>query len=104
MASIVRIIAAGAHPSPLHPLRYGEPNTRASLLSDGAKDEIRAELPQLVASTDGYGVIYESVHAWNASDWTRGWFAWANGLFGQMVLGLEGTGILEESFQPREDE
>lgn len=27
--------------------------------------------------------------------------SWANGLFGQMVLGLEGTGLLEESYQPR---
>jgi hypothetical protein len=72
MASIVRIITAGAHPSPSYPLRYGEFNTRSSLLGDDAREEIGRELRQLVVSTDGYGVMHESVDAWNASDWTRG--------------------------------
>lgn len=97
MASIVRVITAGTHPSPSTPLRPGD---QQQALSEEAKAEIRNELRHLVGSTDGLGLIHESVNSWNESDWTRQWFSWANGLFGQMVLGLEGTGLLEESYQP----
>lgn len=103
MASIVRIITAGTHPSPSEPLRIGDGgagNGTENALGEEAMEEIRGELRRLVASTDGLGLLHESVNSWNESDWTRQWFSWANGLFGQMVLGLEGTGLLEESFQP----
>lgn len=112
MASIVRIITAGTHPNPSKPLRpslssgsgtnstHSYQQAGSNTLSDAAKAEIRNELRQLVASTDGYGLMHESVNSWNQSDWTRQWFSWANGLFGQMVLGLDGTGLLQESYQP----
>lgn len=64
--------------------------------------EITNNLKEVLTSTDGLGLIHESVNSFDATQWTRQWFTWANGLFGQMIMDLEQRkpGLLRESLQP----
>jgi meiotically up-regulated gene 157 (Mug157) protein len=51
------------------------------------RDEAVAEqLYAVLNSTAGTGVVHETVNAWNEADWTRAWFGWANGLFGELII------------------
>lgn len=51
--------------------------------------EILRCLAMLKASHAGTGFMHESFHQDDVRRFTRPWFAWANSLFGELVLGLE---------------
>ncbi|KAF2202215.1 hypothetical protein GQ43DRAFT_369628 [Delitschia confertaspora ATCC 74209] len=46
-------------------------------------------LRDLVGSTGDLGLMHESVSSHYEHVWSRQWFSWANGLFGQAILDLE---------------
>ncbi|OLN85419.1 Meiotically up-regulated gene 157 protein 3 [Colletotrichum chlorophyti] len=70
--------------------------------------EVEEQVRMVLDSTAGSGVLHESVNSWDEKDWTRAWFGWANGLFGELVLKMEeeqkktgggGNGLLGKSWQ-----
>ncbi|KAK3934046.1 Six-hairpin glycosidase-like protein [Diplogelasinospora grovesii] len=65
-------------------------------------DEILQRLSLIVNNTDGLGLVHESIHISNASDYTRPWFAWANSYFAEMVLDLAGRkpGLILKNEKP----
>ncbi|CAG8949311.1 hypothetical protein HYFRA_00004936 [Hymenoscyphus fraxineus] len=72
------------------------------IFTTSSTSEIKEYLHQILSSTDGLGLIHESVNSFDAKKWTRQWFSWANGLFGQCLLDLEKRGlegVLGASFQ-----
>lgn len=50
--------------------------------------EIQACLEMLVNMTGHSGFMHESVNMFDVSKFTRPWFAWANSLFGELILTL----------------
>lgn len=61
--------------------------TRGLLSDDRA--EIRECLRLLKTTHGGTGFMHESFHKDNPARFTRSWFAWANGLFGDLILDVE---------------
>ena len=54
-------------------------------------DEIEAQLATLLKSANNTGFMHESFNKDNVADFTRSWFAWANTLFGELILHLAAT-------------
>ena len=54
--------------------------------------EIAACLEQLVRSDAGTGFMHESYDKDDVSEYTRSWFAWANTLFGELIVKLADGG------------
>ena len=50
--------------------------------------EIESCLATLKAAAAGTGLMHESFSKDNAGSYTRPWFAWANSLFGELILQL----------------
>ena len=55
-------------------------------LTTSDKNEQKACLEQLLRTDGGKGLMHESFDKDNPEKFTRSWFAWANGLFGELVL------------------
>jgi meiotically up-regulated gene 157 (Mug157) protein len=70
---------------------------RALTSSDDA--EIRTCLRTLRDTTAGTGFIHETFHQDDAARFSRAWFAWANTLFGELILHLDRTrpGLLAQA-------
>lgn len=60
-------------------------------LSTGDAATIRACLKMLRDSDAGTGFIHEAVDQDDPAKFTRDWFAWANGLFGELIVHLADT-------------
>jgi Uncharacterized conserved protein len=58
-------------------------------------DEIRACLTQLLRTDAGTGFMHESFQKDDADDFTRPWFAWANTLFGELIVKLVNDGKID---------
>ncbi|EPQ26552.1 uncharacterized protein PFL1_05874 [Pseudozyma flocculosa PF-1] len=71
---------------------YAWPMSRImQILTTSDADEQRDALSLLRNTTAGTGLLHESINVSNATDFTRPWFAWVNGLFGEAVRHVEQT-------------
>ena len=57
-------------------------------------NEIKACLETLLRTDGGTGFMHESFHKDDPANYTRSWFAWANTLFGELILKLIDDGKL----------
>ncbi|KAI1325432.1 glycoside hydrolase family 125 protein [Xylariaceae sp. FL0255] len=66
-------------------------------------NEILNAIKEVLQSTDGLGLIHESVNSFDQTQWTRPWFGWGNAVFGQMMMELaeRKPDLLRETFQMR---
>lgn len=59
------------------------------------ENEIRWCMQKLIDTDGGTGFMHESFHKDDPSNFTRSWFAWANTLFGELVIKLVNDGKTE---------
>lgn len=71
---------------------YAWPMSRImQILTTTNADEQLQALSLLRNTTAGTGLIHESINVHNATDFTRPWFGWANGLFGEAIRHIDQT-------------
>ncbi|MCC9137865.1 glycoside hydrolase family 125 protein [Pontibacter silvestris] len=58
-------------------------------LTSNSDEEIKECLQMLKATHAGTGFMHESFHKDNPEKFTRKWFAWANTLFGELILKID---------------
>ena len=58
-------------------------------------EEIKWCVETLMKTDAGTGFMHESFHVDDPDNYTRSWFAWQNGLFGELILKIIGDGKLE---------
>ncbi len=65
-----------------------------------AVDAIRTCLETIRETDAGTGFIHETFDRDDPAKFTRNWFAWANGLFGELIVHLAKTrpALLKETF------
>jgi len=63
-------------------------------LTSNDPEEIRSCLNTLKSTHAGTGFMHESFHKDDASNFTRKWFAWANTLFGELILKIHDEHII----------
>jgi meiotically up-regulated gene 157 (Mug157) protein len=73
-----------------------------NIFSSDDDDEILESLYMVVNNTAGLGLIHESIDIYNANEYTRSWFAWANSYFSEMILDLaqRKPHLLFDSWEP----
>ncbi|KAJ6587334.1 Six-hairpin glycosidase-like protein [Mycena sp. CBHHK59/15] len=77
--------AGGPHVDAWHPW----PMSQISAIFGTDDDaEILRSLYLIANNTAGLGLIHESQSIYSPTDYTRGWFAWANSYFAEMLLDL----------------
>jgi hypothetical protein len=62
-------------------------------LTSTSPEEVRECLEMLKRTDDGTGFMHESFNPNDPGDYTRPWFAWANTLFGELILKVYGKGL-----------
>lgn len=67
---------------------------RATTSTDEA--EIRYCIETLRDTDGGTGLMHESFHKDDGAKYTRSWFAWANTLFGELIVKLQSEGKLKD--------
>lgn len=63
--------------------------TRA--MTSEREEEIEQALSMLIRCADSTGMMHESFNVSDSTIYTRDWFAWANGMFGELILQLVHT-------------
>jgi len=68
-------------------------------LTSTSDNEIRLCLRMLKATHAGTGFMHEAFDKDDPKKFTRAWFAWANTLFGELILKLyeQGHAVLKEN-------
>jgi uncharacterized protein len=60
-------------------------------MTSNSDSEVLECLHMLATTTADTGFMHEAFNVHNARAYTRPWFAWANGLFGELILQILGT-------------